>query len=1210
MKKLLTQRTLTSDWEERHPSSSPVALGVGSRLGPFVVGQLLGQGGMGVVYAATHVETGAELALKTLHRVDTRAEARLKSEFRHLAKLRHPRLVQLYELHTIDSHCFLTMERVDGVSLSDKLEEAKQGGAYYDSLRDLFRQVAEGLLALHAENLLHLDLKPDNVMVARDDSVRILDFGLTLPLAEREVRHRRGVGGTPRYMAPERLARGEESTSSDWYSFGVMLAEHLGAGKIAPHFALRFPEEAPSDLVDLCHSLLKDSPEERPRGEDVALQMGVALSGEFRISRPGSLLSPKVVGREVELGQLERALGHAVRGGSSWIRLSGESGIGKTVLMQKFRNDLLAEPGICVLQGVCHERESVPFQGLDGILEDLAAQLAQRKTACGRAERVLLEHALSLSDAFLDLCQAPPVATLPQNPLERRRAAFSAVKGLVSALTRTETVVVLLDDVHWGDTDGARLLAEILATPTPRHLLLVTTSRPEGHGPTPFLEELDTVLGVRNTTLRKETIQLERLAPHHTMACVRTGAGRPNLEQSGAIARAAGGLPFLAAALGSHPWTEEETPSLRALIELRLRDAPPGASAVLQAISLSPSPLPQAVALEQVADARLRGAVLAALRNSDLVRTSGATPDAPLEPYHALVAKTVQDQLNLDAQRRVRAKIAASLEEKQIASSEQLAHLFHLAGNSEKAAHWAPIAAQDAERSLAFESAAHWFGRAADWVPDQAALYLPKQARCLEYSGRSAEAARCYEKCALLVPEMRGAYLRAAGASWLNAGHVDRGLATLVPDLEDLGVPISKSERAALARSLYLLWKLWKRGTDFRALPEASCDPTLLSRVDAVWHAAKVLGAPVPLRGLALQLQCLLLSLETGEIVRIARSLAVLGPTFVGTPWEKMGAEWSKKARELGDLAENDYLHGILLTFDAVRMTARWEDPEKILKSATEAHRILAKEHGTIAWEQSMALTASLRVREQLGRFDELRQLGTQWLAESTDRGDLFAQAMAYQASAMGYLAGDEVEQARMFTQRSVERWGHGSFTVQHYYALRYEVQCDLFSGQYRAAQDKLLRLWPVLKRAQLLRHPISRPELLLLRGLVDVAVCVESRAISCPEVERLGEFLLKDQNRVSRAHGLLLKTSCSWLRSPTQEALRGLEVAKSEYLEAGQLLQAECLELTIAQATGDKERRERVVARLLASGVKSPHRYLRVHVPVVFQTPPLHFAS
>lgn len=1204
-----TERTLTSDWDDHDEDAAKATLCAGSKLGPFIVGQFLGQGGMGTVYAATHRETGADVALKTLHRVDTRAEARLKSEFRHLARMRHPRLVQLFELHTIDSNCFLTMERIDGVSLSEKLAEVRLRNAdYYDSVRVLFRQVAEGLLALHAEGLLHLDLKPDNVMVDREGAVRILDFGLTLPLSPREMRPRRGIGGTPRYMAPERLRHGEESTSSDWYSFGVMLAERLGTERVHPPEPLHFPPGTPADLADLCGLLLSEEPSQRPSGQEIALRLGVEISGTYRTRGADSPSGLNVVGRDAELAKLEEALTFAIRGGASWLRLSGESGIGKTVLMQHFRNRLRHVPGVTVLEGACHERESMPFQGLDGIMEDLAFYLAKHQLTRGNAEQVLCEHASSLSDAFLELCQGAPTITQNKSPIERRRAAFSAVKSLLMSLTRTETVVLLIDDVHWGDTDGARLLAEILATPTPRHLLLVTTSHPDGYGRASFLEELDAVLAIRNAVLRQESVLLERLAPHDTLACVHPSGENTN-RQYDAIVRASGGLPFLAAALGSHPWGEQETPSLRALIDLRLRGTPPGAVAVMQAISLSPSPLPQAVALEQVTDTRLRGAVLAALRNSDLVRTSGATPDAPLEPYHALVAKAVQDQLDPSSRREIRLRLATSLEEKRLASSEQLAHLFYLGGSKEKAAHWAPIAAMDAERSLAFESAAHWFGRTAAWVPENAALYLPEQARCLEYAGRSAEAAQCYEKCSQVIPDKRGEYVRAAGASWLNAGHVDRGLSALVPDLEDLGIPIPKSEGAALTRSFYLLWKLWRRGTEFRALPEASCDPTLLSRVDAVWHAAKVLGAPLPLRGLALQLQCLLLSLQTGETVRIARSLAVLGPTFVGTPWERMGADWSKKAHHLGSQCENDYLHGIILTFDAVRMTARWESPERILECASEAHEILKKERGPIGWEQSMALTAGLRVREQLGRLDELRQLGTQWLAESTDRGDLFAQAMAYQACAMGYLAGDEVEQAREFTRRSVARWSQGSFTVQHYYALRYDVQCDLLAGEYQAAQEKIRRLWPVLKRAQLLRHPISRPEVLLLRGLVELAAGVESGAKSFRSVEKTAEMLRLDQNPVSRAHGLLLAASCSWQKKSSDEAIRCLQMARSEYARAGQVLQGACVELMLAHATFDPEGREAATARLVASGVKSPHRYIRIHVPVVFETTPLPFA-
>lgn len=1200
MKTVPTEKTLTSDWDDQGEVDARWTLQVGSSLGPFVVGDLLGHGGMGVVYAATHRGTGAEVALKTLRRVDSRAAARLKSEFRHLARVRHPRLVQLFELHTIETHCFLTMERIEGVSLGEKLaRERRHGGHFYEQLRDLFRQVAEGLLALHDEGLLHLDLKPDNVMVDRDGAIRILDFGLVAPLHERGRKSRRGIGGTPRYMAPERLLGKSESTSADWYSLGVMLAEQLGSKDLSDSEPFEFPAHAPRDLVDLCVSLLNPNPEDRLEGVAVATQLGAKPSGTYRTSRVSSSPDSLVIGRDAEVAQLEQALASAVGGVSSWVHLSGESGIGKTVLMKRFQETLESETEIAVLEGVCHERESTPFQGLDGILEDLAAKFAKSDVPLGKTEQVLFEHALSLSDAFGDLCLGPSLSTYPASPTERRRAAFSAIKSLLTTVTRRQTVVLLIDDVHWGDSDGARLLAEILATPTPRRLLLITTSRAADYGPTPFLAELDAVLGVRGATLRKTAINLGRLPPHHTLECVRPRGERKNAKQCEAIVRASGGLPFLAAALGSHPWAEKETPSLRSLVEMRLGDAPPGAIEMLRAVSLSPSPLPQAVALEQVADARLRGAVLAALRNADLVRTSGVTPDAPLEPYHALVARTVQDQLDPALQREIRARVASSLEEKGLASSEQLAHLYHLAGDNLKAARWAPRAAADAERALAFESAAHWYGRSAAWIPEDSAEYLPKQARCLEYAGRSAEAASAYEKCAQLIGNKRGEYVRAAGSSWLNAGHVDRGLGVLVPELEHLGIPIPRSEATAVARSLYLLWRLKRHGTKFEPALESECDPTELSRVDAVWHAAKVLGAPLPLRGLALQLQCLILSLHAGEPGRVARSLTVLGPMFVGTPWETLGKTWTERAHEISQSYPTEYLRGILLTFDAVRMTSNWEPPEIVLERADQAFAILKEERGAIVWEQSMAFTVGLRAREQLGRFDELEKLGTEWLAESTDRGDLFAQAMACDACVMSNLARSRIDEARELARRSVEKWSKNAYTVQHYYALRYDVQCDLMVGDYAVAHAKLTAAWPALAKAQLPRHPISRPEILLQRGLVELALGVAQRSPPGRAARTLIKALECDRNPVCRAHGHLLQAAWYWRLGRADESLDAATMACKEYKELGQILHAACSDLFIALQSGRADQIANVKARFQMLGIQDPEKYGRIHAPL-----------
>jgi serine/threonine protein kinase len=285
--------------------------------------------------------------------------------------------------------------------------------------------MTEGLLALHQEGLLHLDLKPDNVMVDREGAIRILDFGLVIPLNEENRRKRRGIGGTPRYMAPERLSGLKEATSADWYSLGVMLAEQLGAEGGWPSESPTFPSHAPQNLVDVCLGLLRSDPGARLSGPDVAERLGAKPSGTHLASRATTARPPTLVGRDDEFQRLEEALTLARNGGATWVRVTGESGIGKSVLLRHFRQSLRHEQDVTILEGTCYERELMPFQGLDGILEDLAAQFVGQPSADERAAQILFEHASSLSDAFRDLCRGLSQAHFSFSPIERRRAAFS-----------------------------------------------------------------------------------------------------------------------------------------------------------------------------------------------------------------------------------------------------------------------------------------------------------------------------------------------------------------------------------------------------------------------------------------------------------------------------------------------------------------------------------------------------------------------------------------------------------------------------------------------------------------------------------------------------------------------------------------------------------------------------------------------------------------
>lgn len=671
--------------------------------------------------------------------------------------------------------------------------------------------------------------------------------------------------------------------------------------------------------------------------------------------------------------------------------------------------------------------------------------------------------------------------------------------------------------------------------------------------------------------------------------------GAQGMENADAIVQASGGLPFLAEALGGHAWKPGEQPSLEVLIHLRLESAPSGALDVLRAVSLSPSPLVQSIALGTVPEANQRLSVLAALRHADLVRTTGGDPEGPIEPYHAMISSTVQAQMSSGARREVRLHLAEALSAKGFARAEHLASLYHLAGELSQAARLAPIAAQEAEASLAFEAAAQWYQRAAQWTPRLAAQMLPRQARCLEYAGRSAEAAMAYESAAGICPDDAMVLTRAAGAAWLNAGHVDRGLLTLAPELELLGAPLASSEKSGLMRCMSLLVRLWWRGVEFEPRESDQCEPAQLARVDALWNAGKGIGLIMPMRGLALQLECMHAALDAREPLRAARSLAVIGPISMGSPIENLGRSWIERANELGRKFPNDYLSGVLTTFDALTMCARWDPPGEIARKATEGLRMLKRSGEPSHWEQTTAMGLTFRSQELLCDFQPLQEGALSWLAESTDRGDLFALAMAGHFRAMHLLAEGKLDEAELAAISSTARWSRSAFTVQHYYVVRYRVQCHLYRGNHALAKDLLDENWRFIVQAQLLRNPISRPEILLLKAVIELGS--DGKGTS-REPRRIARAFLKDSTKVSIAHGKVIRAALEWARGNEHSAERDLREAVSLYEEAGMVLFHDCSSMLWGEMVGDVDAVKAAVGRMNKGRVAEPRAYARIHLP------------
>jgi serine/threonine-protein kinase len=216
-----------------------------SRVGRLALLRKLGEGGMGVVYAAYDEALDRRVAVKVLKR-GVAASAWLVREAQALAKLSHPNVVPVYDVGEHEGSVYLAMEFVEGRTLRAFAEEQER------SLGEVLRALAQagrGLAAAHEAGLIHRDFKPENVLVGNDGRARVVDFGIAgtqseappaLPAAPAEPQDRADTGpsafrtpltqagaliGTPAYMSPEQY-RGERATpASDQWSFAVSLFE-------------------------------------------------------------------------------------------------------------------------------------------------------------------------------------------------------------------------------------------------------------------------------------------------------------------------------------------------------------------------------------------------------------------------------------------------------------------------------------------------------------------------------------------------------------------------------------------------------------------------------------------------------------------------------------------------------------------------------------------------------------------------------------------------------------------------------------------------------------------------------------------------------------------------------------------------------------------------------------------------------------------------
>ena len=1169
---------------------------------------LLGRGSMGVVHRVFDTETETEVALKTFRTHTAEQLYYLKREFRALSDVVHPNLVELFELVVEADLSFFTMEYVDGSDFVAHVRDGAASSLDTDGALQRFLvaapQVVRGLMAVHGAGRLHRDVKPSNVLVARDGRVVLLDFGLATALDVEGPRHYAlAAAGTFAYMAPEVLWGQPPTPAADWYSAGVMFYEALtgqlpfneravvlNRRSVAAPSVRALNARVAESLAALIGGLLDREPARRPPARDILQQLQITTGG-VKPRRGDDASSPRMnipfVGRARELATLHAAFDDVQHGRIAVIHVSGPSGIGKSELVRRFLLSVEAADAALVLRGRCHPQEAVPYKALDRLIDGLSRFLVSMPAS--QIASLVPRHALALTRLFPVLESVPALAGAEHGadavePHEIRRRGFGALRELLAGVARQQPLILWIDDLQWTDLDSAVLLRELLRPPEAPVMLLVLSYRSEEPGTIPLPDAPEG----EAAALPHEVIHEVKLGPLATeetreLAWQLCAAQIESDRRVAEIVAESAGSPFFISELARA--ARSGSPAARSLIDVmteRVRQLPAVARDVLEVVSIAGGPLQRSVVLRAAGIGERGRPVVSTLEHRYLVRTTSVSDEVAVEIYHDRIREALVGQLAPERRRTLHLQIAETLRLRPGADPYALFTHYLGAGDTGQAGQYAGVAADAAAEALAFDRAAQLYRQALELGGDpEEPQLLAKLAEALANAGRGHEAAERFEAAARALtarrPDARQVLTlrRRAAEQYLRVGRLDLGIAAARAVLAEVGVPFPTTPRRALASAVWqrarLAYHRWRAAPVVREeiSPEASL------RLDACWATAMTLTPMDQLGSDALCMRHLIDALACGARPHLIRGFSVelTKRAQLGWPWDRGNARMLAEIEALipgssdpYDHAWRHFAHGCPAYEQAAWRTAH----EECLAGAA----MLRARCTGVTWEVVTFEAFALSALGHMGELGILAQRLPEALADADARGDAYA-AIGFAAGVLNliWLAQDRPQHARQLIDEALARWPLAeSFHIQHYLHLIAAVHIDLYLGDGWAAWRRMVEAWPGLRRAMFVAMEGTGVELHNLRARAALAAaCAGPDAAGTPDPRwprpRLLRAAAKDAAWLARRRPASARPFATLIRAGIAAAQGDTANAVARFAEAAAAFDAVEMKLYAAAA-------------------------------------------